>query len=395
MEFNQESAWNALKVLVVSKENMPVGVLKENEERRLLRGHQWAYRNEFKTLPDLEDGDVFDLFSSERRFVGRAFYQAQGGIAARILSRHQQPIDAGFIKKRLDEALHLRLRLFPGSTVYRWVHGESDLLPGLVVDRYGPVAALQSACAFYRRRFEELARLLFSAADVESALYLNEEETLALGAPFDTLTLSLEGLSVAISLEHSQKTGLFLDQRTNQPVIRRFAAGARVFDGYCYHGLWSCHAALAGAASVLGADTSASALEQAQRNAENNGAAQTCVFVQAKTTDALEEYGPFDVAVLDPPAFAKTRGQAKKALGLYEDINARAMKALAPEGILITCSCSHFLPRDAFMEALKRAGRRAGRHLQVLEVRGASPDHPTVPVMPETEYLKCATLRVL
>lgn len=378
----------------MSKLSLPVAVLKPGEERRLQRGHLWAYRNEFNDLPDLPDGGVFDVFSSTRRFVCRAFYQAEGGIAGRVLSRHQDAVDAGFLRDRLTRADRLRRRLFPGAVVYRWVHGESDGLPGLVMDRYDSTVAIQSSCAFYRSHREALSELLLDTPGVDSVVFLDENGIETRGNAVEACELLLDGLRVKVSFDSPQKTGLFLDQRANWPGIRRFAKDAVVLDGYCHHGLWGIHAALGGAASVLGVDSSQLAVTQASVNAGLNGVDSRCVFEKTRVEQVFERGGLFDVIVLDPPAFAKTRGQAGKAMARYEEINRNALKALKPDGILITCSCSHFMPLDRFMEAIKRAARSASRFVQVLEVRGAGPDHPVLPVMPETEYLKCVCLHV-
>lgn len=376
----------------MTKTSLPAAVLKPGEERRIQRGHLWAYRNEFSDLPALPDGEVFDVFTSARRFVCRAFYQAEGGIAGRALAYHQVDIDADFLRKRIGEALRFRRRLFPGSDVYRWVHGESDALPGLVIDRYGSAAAVQSTCAFYRTRRDLLAELLLRFDGIDAAAFLDDTGVDVRGGALPSGDLDLDGVRVNLSFDLAQKTGLFLDQRENWPLIRRFSRGAAVLDGYCYHGLWGIHAALGGAASVLGVDSSESAVDRARINSECNGVASTCVFEKMRVEQALESGAAYDVIVLDPPAFAKTRGQARKAMARYEELNGKALAALNPDGILITCSCSHFMPLGDFLEAVKRAARSASRQVRVLGIRGAGPDHPVLPVMPETEYLKCVFL---
>lgn len=376
----------------MSKSSLPAAVLKPGEERRLQRGHLWAYRNEFSVLPDLQDGSVFDIFSSARRFVCRAFYQAEGGIAGRVLSKHQDAVDAAFLRGRLERAGGLRQRLFPKSTVYRWVYGESDGLPGLVIDRYDSVAAVQSSCAFYREQRDMLTELLLETGSLETVVFLDAAGAEIRGTPLAMLEISLDGLRAGVSFDSPQKTGLFLDQRENWPVIRRFANDAVVLDGYCHHGFWGIHAALGGAKSVLGIDSSEPAVARARINADLNGAASRCAFEKARVEEVLDRGDGFDVIVLDPPAFAKTRGQVGKSMAQYEEINRKALKVLNPDGILITCSCSHFMPLDRFMEAIKRASRFASRTVRVLGVRGAGPDHPVLPMMPETEYLKCVLL---
>lgn len=379
----------------MTRESVPAGVLKPNEERRILRGHLWIYRNEFASLPEVRDGEVFDVFTPARRFVCRAFFQQAGGIAGRVLSFHQEAVDSSLLRKCLEQALRLRERLFPDSKVYRWVHGESDFLPGLVVDRYDSVVVVQSSCAFYRLHRETLAAQLLEVGALATVAIIGEQGMEVYGEPLCPQEVRFGDVYARVSLEDAQKTGLFLDQRENWPEIKRFAGEAEVLDAYCYHGLWGLHAALAGARSVTGIDTSEAAVNQACANAQRNGVADRCAYEKGRVEQVFDSGRSFDVIVLDPPAFAKSRRQIKKAMGMYEEINRSALKALRPEGILITCSCSHFITRDLFLEVLKRASRSASRPVRMLAVRGASPDHPVLPAMPETEYLKCVIVQAL
>lgn len=373
---------------------MDSATLNPREERRLMRGHLWAYRNEFKQLPNAEDGALLDVFTSNRRFAGRGFYQAEGGIAVRILARHQVEIDAGFLRDRITQARAYREQMYPGASVYRWVHGESDFLPGLVADRYGEIVVLQSACAFHARNAELLARLFRETPGVKAVRAVMNGAAQDFGEIPETVVCDLDGLEAAFNPRDAQKTGLFLDQRDNMAMLDRIAPGARVLDGHCYAGLWSVRAAKAGAREVLGADTAAPALERARDNAGRNGCAAACRFVQAPIEEILEKDGPFDVVLIDPPAFAKSRAHLRKALSRYQALNAAAMRAVSPGGYLVTSSCSHFVDAPAFLESLKRAAAAARREVGVIEMRGAAKDHPQLLAMPETAYLKCAALRV-
>jgi len=206
--------------------------------------------------------------------------------------------------------------------------------------------------------------------------------------------VDLDGLALDISIQEGQKTGMFLDQRLNSACLAPFASGARVLDAYCYVGLWSCRLALQGAASVLGVDTSPAAVEFAQRNAALNGVADRCGFECADAADVLRRGNRYDIVLLDPPALAKGRGPVTKALALYQALNRDAMEAVEPGGFLVTSSCSHAVELDAFLEVIKRAARTVQRDVWVLEIRGASPDHPVLMSMPETAYLKTVVLRV-
>lgn len=376
-------------------EKLPIATLLAKEERRMLRGHAWAYRNEFKQIPDLADGALVDVYAADRRFVARGFYQARGGIGVRLLTRRQEAIDQDFFLTRLRQARQLRQQLFPGSEVYRWIFGESDGLPGLVIDRYGSVVSAETSCMFYQQNRQVLVDLLLAEPGVEGVLLNVNNAQSREGVVPEFAEVDLEGVSVRFSLERPQKTGLFLDQRLNRKAIEAWAGGARVLDAHCHVGLWSVHAARAGAAQVLGVDTAAGAIASAEENAVRNGVQERCSFECADVEEVLRRDAQYDVIVLDPPAFAKARDHQRQALLKYQTLNQAAMAAVAPGGILITASCSHFVDESAFLDMIKRAGGSANRTLQLLELRGAAPDHPVLMTMPETRYLKCAILRVL
>jgi len=370
--------------------------LKEKEERRLLRGHLWAFRNELAEIPaGMADGQPVDLYAARGQFVGRGFYQAQGGIAMRIATRRQEDLDEAFFTRRITEARAFREKVFRGENVYRWVFGESDGIPGLVADRYGATVVAQSACAFYRNAADDIARAFLAQEGVRGVRLTVGSEALAFGEPAEEALCSVDGVQARVDLAGGQKTGLFLDQRLNWRAIEPFAPGARVLDGHCYVGMWSCHAARAGAAEVLGVDTSEAAVARATEHAALNGVGETCRFERADVMEVLTRGDKYDLIVLDPPALAKSRAQVNHAMGLYLRLNRAALEALNPGGLLATSSCSHFVDREDFLEMLKRAATSAQRKAWFVEVRGAAPDHPVLLSMPETAYLKCALLRTL
>ncbi len=374
---------------------MHKAILKEKEERRLLRGHLWAYRNEFQTLPPLEDGEVVDVVAHNHRFVGRGFYQAEGGIAVRLLTRENEEVDRDMFVRRIRAAGRFRERIFPDSTTYRWIYGESDRLPGLVADRYDAVVAVQSACAFYGRYLEDLAEGFMSFEGVAGVRFEVGGRVSTFGEVPSPVEVNVDGLRLSLGLGGHQKTGMFLDQRENWQTLRPYAPDARVFDGFCYIGPWGLEAARHGARSVLGVDTSARAVEAARAHARLNGCEDVCEFRVGDVSEVLREPGArYDLVFLDPPALAKTRAHVKKALGLYQALNRDAMAALEPGGYLITSSCSHFLDLPSFIEVIKRAARAAQREVWIVEIRSAARDHPVLLSMPETAYLKNLTVRV-
>lgn len=370
-------------------------VLKPREERRLLRGHLWAYRNEFADLPALADGALVDVRAGNGRLIGRGFYQAEGGIAVRLLSRKRVPVGSEFFRERLGTALALRERLCPSERVYRWVYGESDGLPGLVADRYDTLVNAQTSCAFYGGVAQVLADAFLSFEGVEGLRLALPDRVERFGNVANPAACTVNGLFFSVDVEQGQKTGLFLDQRENWKTLARFARGARVLDGHCYTGAWALHAARSGAREVLGVDTSEWAVRAARDHAALNDLEGVCRFETADIQEVLKEDDRYDVIVLDPPALAKSRHHTGVALGLYQALNRDAMRALGPGGFLITCSCSHFIAPADFLEALKRAAGAARRSVRLLEVRGAAPDHPVLLSMPETAYLKCVVAQVL
>jgi len=376
-------------------DTIPAATLKPKEERRIQRGHAWAYRGEFQKLPELADGALVDVYSSERRFVGRGFYQAQGGIAVRVLTGRQEAIDRDFFRARIRAALSLRRALFPGSDAYRWIFAEADGLPGLVADRFGGVVSVQSSCAFYVPWMRPLGELLLAEEGVTGVRFQVAYTIESLGAVPDLVDFELEGLQVQLRLEGAQKTGMFLDQRLNRLAPIPFARDARVFDGHCHLGLWGCHAAKAGARKIVAVDSSQAALDLARANGERNGVADRFDFRCDDVEAVLDSEAPFDVVIVDPPAFAKGRSLAKKAQGRYLQLNRAALKATRPGGYCFTSSCSHFIDNATFLDVIKRAASSEKRTVQLLELRGAAPDHPVALAMPETAYLKCAALRVL
>ncbi len=372
---------------------MPTARLKPREDRRILRGHLWAYRNEFDELPELPDGEPVRIVSDAGRAVGVGFLQAEGGIAVRLLALGRDEFDDGALVRRVAAAGAMRAKLFNGERVYRWVHAEGDGLPGLIADRYGPLVVVHADSPFYRARADALAGAFLAEDGVAGVLMRFREEWIEFGEAKTPVSCEIHGLRFSVDPRHGQKTGLFLDQRRNWTLLEPFAAGARVLDAHCYAGAWSLHAAKYGAREVLGVDTSHAAIEQAMANARDNHVADICAFLCADIRDVLKSAEPYDVVVLDPPALAKSRNHLQKALGLYQALNRDAMKILAPGGVLITSSCSQALDEAAFFETLKRAATAAGRRFQVLDIRGAAPDHPALLAMPETRYLTCAVLR--
>ena len=386
-------------------------ILRKNQDRRVRGGHPWIFSNEIAEVEgEVENGDLVDVTDFRGAFLGRAYYNAHSLIAARLLTRGRDPIDAAFFARRFERALRLRESVLPGAAAVRLVYGESDQVPGLVVDRYGDVLVAQVLTLGIERRAEMVREALervfrprgcVRAADapVRSLEGLPLERGTWWGEVPQRLEVEVEGFKVEVDLEHGQKTGLFLDQRLNRHQAEARASGRRVLDAFCYQGQWALHAARGGAREVVALDSSKGALAAAARNFERNGVADRVRLVEGDAFDVLrdlERAGErFGLVVLDPPALIKSRKSLEAGERAYRDLNRVAMRLLDEEGTLITCSCSHHLDDGLFQQLLIEAARAAHRPFRIAEWSGAAPDHPRLLAVPETHYLKCAVLHAL
>ncbi|PCJ64689.1 MAG: rRNA large subunit methyltransferase I [Candidatus Hydrogenedentota bacterium] len=376
---------------------IPIATLLPKEDRRLLRGHIWAYRNEFAEIPKIADGDEVDVVAQNGRFIGRGYFQAEGGIAVRLVVRTRKDLDEPFFAQRISACRAHREQWFPGSDVYRWIFGESDRFPGLVADRYGELVSIQAQSEFWNQRAEMIAKIFLAEPGVRSVVYVDKarSDTKIFGETTSSVICEIDTLKFNVNLGSSQKTGLFLDQRENWQLLERYVSGGSVLDGHCYVGAWGLHAAKYGAKKVVGVDTSESAISQARDHAELNGFSDTCEFQVNDIQEALKEKESYDVVILDPPALAKNRRYLNKATGLYRALNRDAIQAIRPGGYLITSSCSQSMGLEDLISVVKRAAGSAQRQARLLEIRGASPDHPVHLSMPETEYLHCLVLQIM
>jgi 23S rRNA (cytosine1962-C5)-methyltransferase len=383
--------------------------LKKNEERRILAGHSWVFSNEIHdSLHGLEPGEVVRVASSSGRFLGIGHVSPNSLIAIRLLSLRHVEIDRAFYRQRLLAAEARRRWLYPGSSVYRLVFGEADLLPGLIVDRYDGHLVVQVLTRGMARVEDVLLEVLGEILQPASIVLRNDspmrsleglplERRLAFGELPDPLVIELDGISFVVAPLEGQKTGFYLDQRENRPRLRGLVHGKRVLDACCYEGAWALYAARFGAREVVGVDVSEAALARARRNVEINGLDTPCRFMERDIFDFLTEGEEhFDAIILDPPAFIKSKAKLREGERGYLEINRLAMRLLRPAGgLLVTCSCSHHLARDRFQMLLGQAARLAKRRLRLLEACGQSRDHPVLMSMPETAYLKCFVLEVL
>lgn len=385
--------------------------LARGRERMLAPGALWLYAGVIDSVEgEPAPGDLVDVCASSGRFVGRGLFNPHSKIRVRLLTGRAEPINEAFWAARIAAAAALRKRLVADTTAYRLVHGESDLLPGLIVDRYGDTLVMQTLSFGMDRRQELLADLLVNDTGA-TAVYLRNDahartlEGLPEGQGFlrgngPTLIDILEGPArFTVDVEHGQKTGWFCDQRENRLAVASLAEGASVLEAFCHTGAFGIHAALHGASSVLGLDVSDEAVARARAHAERNGVAARC---EHRTVDAfnelprLERRGErFDLVILDPPSFARTKQSVPQALAGYKQINLRALKLVKPRGFLATCSCSHHVGEDSFWQMVQEAARDAKRTLRLIERRSQARDHPVLAAMPETRYLKCVIVQAL
>jgi len=387
-------------------------VLRPGHDRRLQGGHPWIFSNEIDRIDGIPDNGGAVLVSSSRGdCLGTAYYNPHSLIAARLLSRRRESIDTvDFFRERLAAALAYRRGLYGTADAVRLVYGEADGLPGLVVDRYGEVLSLQFLTLGIDCRrhliLQALQELLAPSAiiarndvAVRALEGLSQEVELLYGEIPPQLLVSENGLRFRVDVGSGQKTGHFLDQKENHLALRGRVEGKRVLDLFCYSGSWSVHAASFGAREVTGVDISAGAVALATENARLNNLETVCSFLRADVFDLLRDWGRgserFDTIVLDPPAFVKSKKKLPEAIRGYLTINRRAMELVSPGGYLFTCSCSHHLQREVFLDLLRQAAAQAGRAARLLELRGQAFDHPILLACPETEYLKCAVLQLL
>jgi 23S rRNA (cytosine1962-C5)-methyltransferase len=388
---------------------LPVLRLKRNEDRRLHAGHLWIFSNEVDTgqspLTKFNAGDVVRVLAHNDRALGLAYVNPKSLIAARMLETWRIP-DTKWLAARIRLAMTLRDRLY-SKPCYRLVYGESDGLPGLVVDRFGSSCVVQIGTAGMERLKANIQEALVQSLKCDAILFKNDSSAREMeGLPtyvecalgdFDKPARVFEdGLEYEAPLLEGQKTGWFFDQAANRRALSKYTRrGAKVLDVFSYVGAWGVRAAHGGA-DVTCVDSSASALEMASANAARNG-----VKLATRKGDAFEvledlakQRARFDVVIIDPPAFAKRRKDLPKALAAYKRLNQLAIQVTADEGVLVSCSCSFHVSPEELQDAIAKAARGADKRVQILEVGGQAQDHPVHPAIPETRYLKAYFCRV-
>lgn len=390
--------------------------LKKGEGRMLKAGGLWIFDNEIASiLGSFEDGDIVAVHDFDGYGLGKGFINRNSKIRVRMMTRNRhQEIDEAFLKMRVQEAWDYRKKVSDTGSC-RVIFGEADFLPGLVVDKFSDVLVVQSLALGIDRLKDQIVELLkevLAADGIEirgvyerSDAKVRRQEGMELykgfiGEPFDTnVEIEENGVRYMVDVKDGQKTGFFLDQKYNRKAIQRLCKNAKVLDCFTHTGSFALNAGYGGAKEVTGVDASELAVEQATLNSKLNGMEDRVKFICRDVFEllpVLEEKGEkFDVVILDPPAFTKSRNSVKNAVKGYREINLRAMKLVRDGGFLATCSCSHFMTYELFTQTIHQAARNVHKRLRQVEYRTQAPDHPILWAAEESYYLKFYIFQVV
>ncbi len=378
---------------------------------RVQNGHPWIFMNEVDRVEGSPaPADIVEVFSHDSKWIGSGYYNPQSQIVIRILSREKgQEINAGFFKNKIQSCWQYRQQT--GYTENcRLVFGEADGLPQVIIDKFNDYFVIQTLALGIDRWKPVIVEALLEIFSPKGIYERNDvpvreleglpQQKGFLTAPFETKIIIKEnGLQFYVDLANGQKTGYFLDQQDNRTAIRSIVKNADVLGAFTYTGTFEVHAAHYGAKSVLGLDISASAVEQANENARLNGLQDRCSFEVANAFDLLKQWAKegkqYDVVMLDPPAFTKSRATIQKAITGYKEINLRGMKLVKPGGFLVTSSCTNLVPAELFLEIIGMAAKDARRKIRQVCFQTQSADHPIVWEMENTQYLKFLIVQVL
>lgn len=378
---------------------------------RVEEGHPWIYSNEIEKIDgEFEAGDIVEVYNFKGKFIGKGYINPKSQITVRIMTRDKnEEIDEEFFRKRIISAWEYRKKVIE-TTCCRVIFGEADFIPALIVDKYSDYLVIQTLSLGIDKWKDTIVKVLNEIINPKGIYERNdvpvrELEGLQqvkgfLSEPFDTTVLTSEnGVKFYVDIAEGQKTGYFLDQKENRASIKDIVKGADVLDCFCHTGSFSLHAGYFGAKSVLGLDISEHAVEFARKNAQINNLSDICKFEVHNAFDVLHQWVKegkrYDVVILDPPAFTKSRSAIEGAIRGYKEINLRAMKLVKSGGFLVTCSCSHYMYPELFMEVIMDAARDAKKTIRQIEYRTQAKDHPVLLNSGETLYLKFLILQVI
>lgn len=385
--------------------------LKRKISPRVANGHPWVFANEVEKIDgDVQGGDIVELFTHDKKFVGKGYINPKSQILVRLLTRSKNDIiNEDYFIERIRQCWDYRQKI--GYTENcRLVFGEADSLPQLIIDKFNDYFVIQTLALgidVWKPALVKAINTVFQPRGIyeRNDVPVRELEGLPqqkgfLSAPFDTnIIINENGLRFHVDLENGQKTGYFLDQQDNRRAIQHIVKGADVLGAFTYTGTFEIHAAHYGAKSVLGLDISANAVAQANRNAELNGVQDRCKFEAANAFDVLKQWGKegrqYDVVMLDPPAFTKSRETIQKAITGYKEINLRGMKLVKPGGFLVTSSCTNLVHPELFLQTIDMAAKDARRRIRQVTFQAQASDHPIIWGMENTNYLKFLIVQVL
>ncbi|MCX7745929.1 MAG: class I SAM-dependent rRNA methyltransferase [Clostridia bacterium] len=381
----------------------------KGKEKRIEYGHPWIFKSDIDRVDgSFTPGDVVDIYSYKNKFLGRGYINPKSQITIRILTYEQEEINRDFLYKRIAAAWEYRKKIADPKSC-RAVFAESDFLPALIVDKFSDYLVVQTLSLGIEKLKNQLVEILddvikpagiFERNDVPVRELEGLSQTKGfLKGNFKTQIEMIEnGVKFIVDIENGQKTGFFLDQKENRAAIKPYVENAKVLDCFTHTGSFALHAAYYNAKDVLGIDISEHAVDCATKNAKMNGFTN-CRFEAANTFDKLREYydagEKFDTIILDPPAFTKSKGAVEGAVRGYKEINLRAMKIIESGGFLVTCSCSHHVDPELFMDIIYNAAIDSKRKVRLLELRSQAKDHPILLASEETQYLKCAILQIV
>jgi len=394
----------------MSEEALKKVILKPRDIMRIRMGHPWVYVAEVAAVQkDIKDGELVEVCDKIHNLIGTGFFNSHSKILVRLLS-HNSAIEANeeFFTQRIQTALEVRKRAMPNATSFRVVNAESDFLSGLIIDKYEDILVIQTTSLGMDLRKDIIVKALVNIFNPTAILEKNDVASrtfegmeISKGVlygkePEGNMTISLNGLKFNVNFQSGHKTGCYLDQQANYDQVSRLTIGKKVLDCFCFLGGFSLHAARAGALQVIGIDQSAEAVASAKENAQQNGLSNICDFQEANVFDWLIEHthkeltdeDKYDLIVLDPPSFTRNRHSVDAALRGYKEIHLRALKLLRRNGILATFCCSHHVDTLLFQDVILEAAMDAHKTLRRIQFYGQSPDHPVIPIIPETEYLK-------
>ncbi|MBN9481832.1 MAG: rRNA large subunit methyltransferase I [Bacteroidetes bacterium 43-93] len=385
--------------------------LRKKAGDRVANGHPWVFANELGDSDgEYEAGDIVELYSYNGSFIGKGYVNPASQIRIRLLSRNKsEEINNEFFYNRISEAWAYRQSIGYIENC-RLIFGEADGLPALIIDKFNDYLVLQTLALGidkWKPAIVDALQKIFKPQGIyeRNDVPVRELEGLAqqkgfLSEPFDTnIILNENGLKFHVDIENGQKTGYFLDQQDNRRAIQHIVKGADVLEAFCYTGTFSLHAAHYGAKSVLGLDISEKAVKTARRNAELNGLQDICKFDAVNAFDVLKQWGKdnrrYDVVMIDPPAFTKSRENIQKAITGYKEINLRSMKLTKPGGFLVTASCTNLVPPDMFLKIIDMAAKDAKRKIRQVTWQTQASDHPILWHVPSTQYLKFLIVQVM